>query len=392
MDGSYIKMYSRLAEQKPLTPEQGYALYHSIGHRPKGKIEMAKSLASFVHLWNAPSTDVWPKTLALISDFRHNMARLLGKNVTADEIALVGSVTAGLLHLIDGLGAKKLQGRSVLIADDAFPSLHFLLQGMAEKYHFTIERVAIRQGQYYVTDEDYIAALNKNTILALVTWVSSTSSAMANLQAIADTASDDCLLVCDVTQGIGIRDLELPTRYDALITSSLKWLSGSAGAGVLWVKASKIDMFNPGFRGWFSQENPMNWDLDNFCLSPTSSRFENGTPNPLPYVASLPGLKWIIAGGLDKQKKHNLAMTEALLNDLQAANMNIVTPMDNNKRGGSVMVHVGSDKNAKNLTHTLQEKSIAIDNRGAIIRFSPGILTAKRASQLFVNHLITHCR
>ena len=87
-------------------------------------------------------------------------------------------------------------------------------------------------------------------------------------------------------------------------------------------------VIEPKFRGWFSQENPMNWDIDNFHLATNSKRFENGTPNPLPYVAGLPGLNWVVQGGNILQEKHNSRMTGELIELLLENRINLVTPIE----------------------------------------------------------------
>jgi len=368
--------------------EGGYALYHSVGHRPNGSEQMAKAVFEFTNIWSSPISDVWPKTLNAVEEFREAFSKILGPDTKADEIGLVDSVTSGFSRIIDGLGHEYLEGKSVLIADDAFPSLHFLLQGMEKILKFKIKRVAIRQGQFHVEDSDFIKELNSGDVaLALVTWVSSTTSAMVDLEEIANAVPDNCVLVCDATQCLGVRKLNLPTRFDALISTSLKWLCGTAGAGVVWVRNSSIDLFTPNFRGWFSQENPMNWDIDNFVLSPNSRRFENGTPNPLPYIASLPGLQWVVDGGSNLQEIKNCSMTKDLMQLLINAEIDIVTPVEQHLRGGSVMVNAGTIENANRIIAECANESVLIDNRGQILRFSPGVLTESFAIDYFVDSL-----
>jgi len=369
--------------------EGGYALYHSVGHRPNGSQEMATALANFSTMWTSPIADVWPRTLELLEEFRQSFAMLVDRSASSDEVGLVDSVTSGLQRIIDGLGPDYLEGKSVLIADDAFPSLHFLLQGMQQILKFKIKRVSIRQGQYHVENSDYIKELkNEDVALALVTWVSSTTSARVDLKTIAEEAPQNCILVCDATQCLGVRKLELPKRFDVLISTSLKWLCGTAGAGVVWVRKSQLELFSPKFRGWFSQENPMNWDIDNFNLAPSSKRFENGTPNPLPYIAGLPGLNWVVKGGNLLQEKHNHRMTSELIELLLEKQIDLVTPTASNARGGSVMVNVGTVETARSVIDDCASESVLIDNRGGLLRFSPGILTEDFAVECFVSCIL----
>ena len=37
--------------------EDGYALYHSVGHRPNGSQEMAAAVSDFSLMWTAPIPD-----------------------------------------------------------------------------------------------------------------------------------------------------------------------------------------------------------------------------------------------------------------------------------------------------------------------------------------------
>ena len=86
------------------------------------------------------------------------------------------NVTAAVYALIGALPAAALRGRRLLVAGDCFPSLHFLLTGLAPRFGFTLDTVPLRQGARWVEDDDMIAQWGPDVGLALLTWVSSTSS------------------------------------------------------------------------------------------------------------------------------------------------------------------------------------------------------------------------
>lgn len=372
----------------PLAAGDGYALYHSIGLRPGGQEAMAGCLADFARIWSAPNGEAWGRLLPMLDEFRTAWARLLGR-VNASEIALTPSVTASLMSLIDAVEKGRLRGRTVLIADDAFPSLHFLLQGLAGVAGFEIRRVARRQGAAWTESADFAASMDDGVGLALVTWVSSTSSAVSDLETIAANAPDDCLVVVDVTQGIGIVPLDLPPRIDAVVGSSLKWLCGTAGAGILWVRPECLDAMKPAFRGWFSQPNPMAWDIDRFQFAPDARRFENGTPSPLPYVASLPGLQWVLERGVDSLLAHNRALTNLLVEGLLEGGLCLATPADPARRGGSVMADLGTEEAAKEAVQRLAAVNVHTDSRSSVLRISPGTITTAEAIERCLDVLIS---
>ena len=108
----------------------------------------------------------------------------------------------------------------------------------------------------------------------------------------------------------------------------------------------------------------------------------------MPYVAGLPGLNWVVQGGNILQEKHNIRMTDELIKLLVENQINLVTPIASNARGGSVMVNVGTNENAKRVIDDCARESVLIDNRGSILRFSPGILTKDFAAECFVSCIL----
>ena len=61
-------------------------------------------------------------------------AQLIG--APAGTLTTAENVTTALYSLIGSLPDRHLRGRKLLIAADCFPSLHFLLAGMAERRGF----------------------------------------------------------------------------------------------------------------------------------------------------------------------------------------------------------------------------------------------------------------
>ena len=75
------------------------------------------------------------------------------------------NVTAAFSAFIEALPAGTLAGRSVLIADDCFPSLHFLLSELAERIGFTLVTVRTRPGGIGVEEGDFLATWDARVAL-----------------------------------------------------------------------------------------------------------------------------------------------------------------------------------------------------------------------------------
>src|SRR5271166_1385170 len=133
----------------------GYFLYHSIGMFPGKEDALRDELARFAAFWSRMDDAQWPTALALRQDFIDRWRALI--DAPAGTLTTTENVTAGLYSVIGALPARHLRGRRVLVAEDCFPSLHFLLAELARRFDFTLDTVALRPGETYVRDEDFVA-------------------------------------------------------------------------------------------------------------------------------------------------------------------------------------------------------------------------------------------
>lgn len=345
-----------------------YFLYHSIGTFPGKRAAVDAALAEFSGQWCAEDDGQWPDAIARRAAFVAAWTRLI--DAPEGTLTLAESVTAALYTLMRGLPDALLSGGRVLIARDCFPSLHFLLAELGRRMGFALHTVAPTGGRSYVTDDDMVAAWGPDVRLALLTWVTSTASHRSDLgRLIAHGRAMGSLVGVDVTQGVGIRPYA--AQADFTIGSSLKWLCGVPGAGVLQVMPHLLERCHPEFRGWWSQPNPFSWDLDGFAFAPDARRFDNGTPSILPAVASQPGLDFVLATGVEVLAGRNRAMTALLAEGLQGLGLDLVSPPDEAMRGGSIMV----DLALPDLVETLRAQRLHVDRRGSVLRLSPGAVT-----------------
>lgn len=347
-----------------------YFLYHSIGTFPGKEAAVNRAVAEFTRHWCAQDDGQWPDAMARRATFITAWQRLIG--APDGTLTLAESVTGALYSLMRGLPERRLTGGVVLVAQDCFPSLHFLLAELARRIGFTLRTVAPTGGRAYVTDDDFITEWGPEVRLALITWVTSTASHRADLDRLLDHGRRMGSLVgVDITQGVGIRPYT--AHADFTVGSSLKWLCGVSGAGVLQVMPDLLADCAPEFRGWFSQANPFSWDLDAFAFAPDARRFDNGTPNILPAIASQPGLDHVLHTGLAVLEAQNRQLTDLLRDGAADLGLSLASPAEADRRGGSLMLQIKG--NAVALVDELRRRGIHTDARGAILRLSPGSVT-----------------
>ncbi len=364
-----------------------YFLYHSIGQYPSKTKDLSDAMTEFAVNWGATNDSQWGYALgkrqAFIDRWRAIIKAPLGSLTTTE------SVTQSFHMLLTSLPEGHVKGRKVLVGADCFPSNHFLLQGLAEKYGFEIKTVALRQGAAHVEDEDFLKDWTPDVGLALLTWVSSTTSHRINLRHLtAHGRRMGSLIGVDITQAAGLLPFDVNgPEIDFAVSTSLKWMCGTPGAGILYLSPRLIPHCHPELRGWFSQSNPFNWDISTFAYAPDIRRFDNGTPGTMAALASLPALDWHATQDQAQILAHNRRITARLIEAADDLGLPLVTPRPEEKRGGSIMLRLPDQLKAADVVTTLRAQSITTDARGQTLRLSPGIMTTDAGTDRLIQAL-----
>lgn len=368
--------------------QNAYFLYHSIGIYPGKEAGLAQAMGAFAKVWGAADDAQWgwvlPRRAAFIDRWRAIISAPEGSVTTTEN------VTQGVHMLLTALPSERLRGKRVLIAADCFPSNHFLLTRLQERLGFTLDTVPRRQGAAWVEEEDFIKAWGPDVALALLTWVSSTTSYRVDLgPLVAHGRRMGSLVGVDITQGAGLLpyDVSAP-EVDFTVTTSLKWMCGTPGAGILHVAPHLIAACRPELRGWFSQPDPFSWALDAFEYAPDIRRFDNGTPGCVAVLASLPALDWHAAQDHAAILAHNRRLTGRLIEAARELGLDLVTPEAEARRGGSVMLRLAGP--AAPVVDRLRAEGISVDGRDAILRASPGVVTTDEGVDALIGGLARH--
>ena len=196
------------------------------------------------------------------------------------------------------------------------------------------------------------------------------------------------LIGVDITQAAGLLPFDVTKpAVDFTLSTSLKWMCGTPGAGMLHVAAALVSQCQPEVRGWFSQDNPFSWDLDKFGYAPDIRRFDNGTPGTMAAIASLPALDWHAGQDAPALLAHNRTLTAHIIAAADDIGLALVTPRPEAMRGGSVMLRLPSADAAQHALQSLRAADLHADVRGAILRLSPGFVTTKDGTDRLITNL-----
>ena len=353
----------------------GYFLYHSIGQYPGKAEQISAAMCEFGAIWAAPDDKQWGYVLQKRQDFIDYWRRII--HAPKGSLTTCESVTSGFHTVLRSLPENSLKGKRVLVAADCFPSLHFLLAGLAERMGYTLETVALDKDNAWVESTSYLEHWGPDVALALITWVSSTASKRSDIDAlVAHGRSMGSIIGVDITQAAGLLPFDVTApRIDFAVSTSLKWMCGTPGAGVLYVDKSLIPELTPEIRGWFSQNNPFSWDLDKFAYAPDVRRFDSGTPGSVAAMASLPALRWHCEQDHAQFAAHNRQLVDHIIARADDLGLPLHSPREAAQRGGSVMMRMPSKADASAITGALGLEGYSVDFRGFIFRMSPGYVT-----------------
>jgi len=184
------------------------------------------------------------------------------------------------------------------------------------------------------------------------------------------------LIGTDITQAAGLIPYDvMAPEVDFTLSTSLKWMCGTPGAGMLYVAPHLTPVCTPELAGWFSQPDPFNWDITRFALAPDIRRFDSGTPGCVAAMASLPALDWHAGADTSAMLAHNRRLTAALIEGADDLGLALLTPRPEEARGGSVMLRLPDHNPAEDVVKALRAKGITTDARSQTLRLSPGVLT-----------------
>lgn len=365
--------------RRVIEDESGWLQYHSVGRFPGQREAIGAAMSEFADMWLSLDDRRW----MLAGERRRHAIELWSELVggVPGSVFTVENVTLAFSAFVESLPRASLVGRKVLIAADCFPSLHFLMVELAARIGFKLVTVPIAPGDFYVTDDQFIAAWDEDVALAMVNWITSVSSKRADLERlIAHGKKTDSLVALDITQGVGIVPIDLSAlKVDFAAATSLKWLCGVPGTGFAYVDPDLLSSLNPRTHGWQSQPDPTKWDLDRFTLAPDARRFNNGTASTLPYFASLPGLEWVTAQGIDALAAHNRHLCHRLIEIVDRHGLTLASPREDSQRGGSVMIAMPSADAADTLRRKMLAIGFTCDARSERLRWSPGAVTTLEA-------------
>src|SRR5581483_9970460 len=330
----------------PILRNSTYLINHSLAAMPAAAEDR---LREYARMWRERGIRAWgegwwemPITVG------DQIGRIIGappgstvmhQNVTlAEEIVLSSFPQPGV--------------RNRIVYEEAnFPSVRYLYQAKPD-----LEVVAVED------DEAIVEAIDERTLLVPISHVLFKNAEIQDVEPIVRRAHEvGAYVVLDCYQSAGVVPLDVTALdVDFACGGSVKWLCGGPGAGWLYVRPDLADRLEPTFMGWQAHARPFAFEPE-LEYAEGARRFLTGTPNVPALYAATAGYDVIEAVGVDRIRERSLHLTQLLIDLLDEAGLELGSPREPERRGGTVLV-VTPD-------HAAVHK--ALGERGIICDFRP---------------------
>ena len=239
-------------------PTEGiYLLNHSVGRPPKDIHE--KVGQSFFQAWQTGRPDPWQQWLETIDRFRACLANLL--NAKASEFCPQTNLSSGFTKLLQALHVSP-ERKTLLVSENDFPSMGFVAQ-QAEKWGFQLRWLP--KDFAFTSAEAWRAQIKPDLAAVFVSHVHYNTNTQVPVAEITKmTRQNSVFSIVDIAQSVGVIPIDLAQwQADAVLGSCVKWLCGGPGAAFLWLREECHQSLQPKDVGWFSHQNPFEFDIKN---------------------------------------------------------------------------------------------------------------------------------
>jgi kynureninase len=248
--------------------------------------------------------------------------------------------------------------RRVVYEEGNFPSVRYLYQ-------------AARGAEIVVApdDEGVVEAIDERTLLVPVTHVLFRTGRIQDVEAIVARAHEaGALVVLDAYQSVGSVPLDVTAlEVDFAVGGSVKWLCGGPGAAWLYVRPDLAETLEPALTGWHAHARPFAFEPEQ-DYAEGAWRFLTGTPNVPALYAATAGYDVVEEVGVERIRARSLEQTTLLIELFDEAGLEVVSPRDPEKRGGTVVVRA---PRSDEIAAELAARRIVIDSRPEVLRIGP---------------------
>ena len=310
-------------ERFPILAETTYLINHSLGAMPAAAEER---VLEYARTWKTRGIRAWEEGWWEMSwTVGDQIARLIG--APPGSVSMHQNVTIAEAVVLSCFSFEG-ERRRIVYEEGNFPSVRYLYQ-------------AQREAEIVVAPDDagVVAEIDERTLLLPVTHVLFKTGEIQDVEAIVERAHEHgALVVLDAYQSVGTVPLHATSLdVDFAVGGSVKWLCGGPGAAWLYVRPDLAEQLEPALTGWQAHTRPFAFEPEQ-DYAEGAARFLTGTPNVPALYAATAGYDVIEEVGVERIRARSVEQTALLVDLLEEAGFDVVSPLDPARRGGTVVV------------------------------------------------------
>jgi len=357
---------NRHRDQFPTLASGIHLLSHSLGPVPRA---VRDSMLAYCDAWeHHTSEDAWATSWWELSRrVGDRIARILGG--AAGSVQIQPNASIALATVASCFDFQSGRRNKVVTTALDFPSMEYIWDAQRQ-IGARVEVVPSPDGITTPLDK-ILDAIDDQTCLVALAHTSYRSSYRVDASAIVERAhAKGALVLLDVYQSAGVVPLQAADwKVDFLIGGTIKWLCGGPSCGYLYVQPELQKDLRPRLTGWVAHDAPFEFASAPMRYAGSVRRFAQGTPSIPALYSAIPGLDVIESVGLEQIAAESQRRTQSMINFAREHDWTINTPLEVQRRGGSVMIGV---EDAQSVAEQLAERRVFVDWRpGAGLRISP---------------------
>jgi kynureninase len=307
----------------PILPDCTYLINHSLAAMPSAAEER---LLEYARVWRERGIRAWGEgwwemPITVGDQIGRIIGAPPGSTVMHQNVTIAEEI---VLSCFRRPGARN----RVVYEEQNFPSVRYLYQAQPE-----LEVVAVED------ERAIVDAIDERTLLVPITHVLFKTAEIQDVAPIIERAHEvGAYVVLDCYQSAGVVPFDVTELdVDFAVGGSVKWLCGGPGAAWLYVRPDLAERLEPTFVGWQGHARPFAFEPE-LEYAHGAGRFLTGTPNVPALYAATAGYDIVEEIGVERIRGRSLALTQLLIDLLDDAGLEVGSPRDPSRRGGTVLV------------------------------------------------------
>ncbi|AXT85214.1 kynureninase [Aeromicrobium sp. A1-2] len=310
---------------------------NSLGRLPAAT---ADRLASFVREeWGGRLIRGWEESwVALPVTVGDELgAALLG--AAAGQTVIADSTSVNIYKLLHAAAGVRPDRDEILIDATNFPTDRYLVESVAASRGMTVRWLEPDLVEN-VTVELLGGALSDRTAVVVLSQVDYRSGTLLDLPALTTRIhAAGAVVIWDLCHSVGVVPIELDRdSVDFAVGCTYKYLNGGPGApAFMYVAARHLAASSQPIAGWWSAADLFAMS-ETYEAAPSIRKMLSGTPSVPGILAVQEGVRLVAEAGLAAIRRKSEQLTAYVVELLDEAGMEIVTPREPALRGSHVTV------------------------------------------------------